>query len=112
MMIEDIDFRSKLPIKIYYGDGSIYEGTNPPARDVQVILQVDPRRGPYFQSGSDYYVWCEDHWLGVDIFGLFDYLIDSGLVLFGRTIRNEEYQDIYRQADIDKKAFLPGERKP
>jgi hypothetical protein len=98
--------------RIYYGDGSIHEGEDPPARDVQVILQVDPERGPYFQSGSDYYVMRGEHWVGVDIFGLFDYLLDSGLVLFGRTISNAEYQAIYVQAKGDKHQFLPGERRP
>jgi hypothetical protein len=100
--------------RVYYGNGDIYESGDgpPPARDVQVILQHDPERGPYFQSGSDYYVWRGDHWRGVDIFGLFDYLLDTGLVLFGRTITNAEYQKIYRQAKGDKVSFLPGERKP
>jgi hypothetical protein len=78
---------------------------------VQVILQNDPERGPYFQSGADYYVWRGDHWRGVDIFGLFDYLLDSGLVLFGRTITNAEYIKIYQRAKGDKAGWLPGERK-
>jgi hypothetical protein len=101
-------------VRIYYGDGSEYEGGSgkPPARDVQIILQYDPERGPYFQSGADYYVWRGDHWRGVDIFGLFDYLLDSGLVLFGRTLKNEEYAEIYQRAKGDKTSFLPGERKP
>lgn len=98
--------------RIYYGDNTETEDEILGARDVQIILQVDPGRGPYFQSGSDYYVWREDHWRGVDIFGLFDYLMDSGLVLFGRTIKNEEYQAIYQKAKGDKAQFLPGERKP
>ena len=97
---------------IYYGDGTIYSGDKPPARDVQVILQADPERGPYFQSGSDYYVKRGGAWVGVDIFGLFDYLLDSGLVLFGRTITNAEYQAIYRKAKAEKTTWLPGERKP
>ena len=97
--------------KIFYGDNSSYEGDDPPARDVQIILQED-RDGPYFQSGSDYYVWLEDHWLGVDLFGLFDFLIESGLVLFGRTITNMEYLAILEKAKVEKKTWRPKERKP
>ena len=99
-------------IRIYYSDSSIHEGDNPPARDVQVILQVDPQRGPYFQSGNDYYVNRDGVWIGVDIFGLFDYLMDSGFVLFGRTINSKEYDAIYQKAKGDKSSFIPGERKP
>ena len=134
--------------KIFYGNGATYkahDGGRPPARDVQVILQED-ENGPYFQSGSDYYVLVDDRWLGVDEFGLFDFLLDSdfyryenlhhwlliesswiemknrmefyfhlmdtGLVLFGRTITNKEYQAIYQRAKVDKSTWRPTERKP
>ena len=98
--------------RVYYGDGGMSEDAIASARDVQVILQVDPQRGPYFQSGHDYYVNRDGVWVGVDIFGLFDYLMDSGLVLFGRTINSKEYDAIYQKAKGDKSSFLPGERKP
>lgn len=104
-----------MTFKIYYSEGIEYEGEpgdKPPARDVQVILQHDPERGPYFQSGFDYYIWKDGRWRGVDIFGLYDFLIDSGIVLFGRTLTNAEYNEIYQKAKGDKKSFLPGERHP
>jgi len=97
--------------RIYYSDGEADDHI-PKARDVQVILQYDPERGPYFQSGFDYYVWKGDRWQGVDIFGLYDFLIDSGLVLFGRTITNAEYNAIFKRADVEKNSFLPKERHP
>ena len=100
--------------KVFYGDGATYkahEDSHPPARDVQVILQ-EGENGPYFQSGADYYVWQGDRWLGVDIFGLFDYLLDSGLVLFGRTITNKEYQAIYQKAKVEKSTWGPTDRRP
>jgi hypothetical protein len=54
-------------------------------------------------TGSDYYIYRPGGgWLGVDIFGLFDWLIESGLALFGRTITNAEYQAIYAMAKTDK----------
>ena len=98
--------------RIFYENGDEYEGDSPPARGVQVILQQDSDRGPYFQSGSDYYVKRDDSWVGVDIFGLFDYLIESGLVLFGRTITNAEYHAIYRKAKAAKSTWQTGELKP
>jgi hypothetical protein len=97
--------------RIYYSDGTVYDGDRPPARDVQVILQHD-EDGPYFQSGSDYYIRLGDRWQGVDIFGLFDYLLDSGLVLFGRTITRKEYDAAYQRAKVDKNTWRPGERRP
>ncbi len=97
--------------RIFYGDGVEYEGDDPPARDVQVILQHD-NAGPYFQSGSDYYVKQADRWQGVDIFGLFDYLLDSGFVLFGRTIGRDEYNEIYQRSKVVKNTWRPGERRP
>ena len=101
------------PYRVYYGDGDIYESGDghPPARGVQVILQNDGD-GPVFVTGADYYVRQGDLWHGVDIFGLYDYLLDSGLVLFGRTITREEYQAIYQQAKVDKHTWRPGERRP
>jgi hypothetical protein len=103
--------------RIYYGDGTESEDVITSARDVQIIMQVDPTRRPYFQSGSDYYVWRDDYWRGVDIFGLYDYLLDSHrrdrtMVLFGRTLKNAEYNAIYQKAKGDKTQFLPSERKP
>ena len=98
--------------RIYYGDGNMSEDVIASARDVQVILQVDPERGPYFQSSDDYYVDRDGVWVGVDIFGLFDYLLDTGLVLFGRTITGKEFSAIYQKAKGDKASFLPRERRP
>jgi hypothetical protein len=86
--------------------------TGDDARDVQVILQDDENTGPYFQSGDDYYVWRDGRWVGVDHFGLFDYLLDTGLVLFGRTTTNAEYQAIYHRAKAEKQTWQPRERKP
>lgn len=97
-------------IKYFYPDGFSYEGNNPPARGVQVIVQEDDS-GPYMTTGADYYIWREDRWVGVDIFGLFDYLIESGLVLFGRTITNDEYREILQRAKVEKNTWRPGERR-
>ena len=105
--------------RIYYSDGR-YSGPPElaPVRDVQVILQPDKDVGWYFQTGSDFYVWWGERWLGVDKFGLMDYLMEPGWkrVLIGRTINNDEYRRIYQEAKEDrdlarKSGYLPGERK-
>lgn len=100
---------------IYYGDGSTYsseDGDSPPARGVQVILQDDPSVGVAAVTGLDYYVRDGERWRPVDIFGLYDFLLDTGLVLFGRTITSEEYREVMRQAMADKTGWTVFERKP
>lgn len=103
--------------KIYYGDGSVYdseEGSSPPARDVQVIVQDHPKVGKELVTGADYFIRKNGRWMGVDLFGLWDYLLDLGLVLFGRMVTTEEYREVMRRAmaDRDKAGWLPFERKP
>jgi hypothetical protein len=107
--------------KIFYGDGSTFSSTDgdltdAPSTNVQIIVQENESTGHYNQSGSDYYIWRDDHWWGVDIFGLFDFLMESGLVKFGRTIESSKFTKVYRQAKDDpdfppRSAYLPKERK-
>ncbi len=108
--------------RIYYPDGLTFDGDGEgdlelaPARGVQAIVQKN-ERGWHTETGGDYYVWKDGLWVAVDIFGLFDYLIETGLVKFGRTITNTEYREIYQRAldDADfgrRDGLLPGERKP
>lgn len=100
--------------KIFYGNSTFSsedgDPTVAPARDVQVIVQDHPEVGVELVTASDYYVW-EGRWRGVDIFGLFDYLIEPGWkrVLCGRTITRQEYSAVYHQADTDKNGWLPRE---
>jgi hypothetical protein len=106
--------------KIYYSSGT-YSGDDPgfaPARDVQVIVQSDKNNGWFIQTGSDYYIWRDERWWGVDYPGLFDYLIEPGWkrVLFGRTIDGEEYNRIMSRAMRDpdfpeKTGWRSGERR-
>lgn len=102
-------------IRIYYSDGRVASEGPFPARDVQVIVQEDERTGWFMLTGFDYYVQRGGWWIGVDIFGLFDFLLDSGVVLFGRTIDADEYDNIYQRARTDlnivKSSWLPKERR-
>lgn len=101
---------------IYYGDGSkVYDkDCNPedvPRRDIQVITVEDEDVGQAFVRNSDYYWWDYkmNCWSGGDIFGLFDYLIEPGvkIVLFGRTITNDEYREILSRAMNETDGYMP-----
>ena len=82
--------------RVYYSDLSTSEEDKPPPRDVQAILQRN-ENGWHIRSGGDYYVLRGNEWVEVDIFGLFDYLMDTGLVLFGRTVSNSQYSSVMAQ---------------
>mgnify|MGYP001822894045 CR=1 FL=1 len=96
--------------KIWYDDGSTYSDGPPelaPKRGVQVIAQSDKDCGRTICRSDDFYVYQEYDGVwsfqGVDQFGLYDYLIEPGykLVLFGRTIGNDEYRSILQCAVND-----------
>ena len=104
--------------KVYYSNGVTYnsaDGGAPLPRDVQVIVQEHPDVGWHTQSGYDYYV-KRDRWVGVDLFGLYDWLLDSGLVLFGRTVTRKEFDRVMTRAVQDlgeaKTGWLRDERRP
>lgn len=112
--------------RIYYPDntfdntqGSVKEA---PATGVQAIVirdTDDPAAnvGRFILSRKDYY-WCENgEWYGGDIFGMFDFLMRSGLIKFGRSIPNPEHREIMQHAIHDpdfprKSGYRPGEMKP
>jgi len=107
--------------RVYYDDHKEFdvprEGEKPPARGVQVIIQEDKSVGWAAVTSKDYYILRDGRWYAVDENGLYDYLLDTGLVLFGRMITQEEYDDVMRRAMADlslarKTGYLPHERKP
>ena len=100
--------------KVFYPDDKTLSGsgqlpTGEGARGVQAVVQDHPEVGAEIVTRSDYYVLENGRVRGVDIFGLFDYLLDSGIVIFGRTISREEYAEIIRQASAAKEGWLPSE---
>ena len=91
----DVDWR------IWYEGGSSYSNLDgspfdAPPDGVMVIAVRAPAIGRQLFANRDYYWWdtIESFWFGGDIFGLYDYLRRPGprKVLFGRMVRNEEYQ--------------------
>lgn len=100
---------------IYYADGSFLRDCdispeNVPRRGIQVIAVEDNDAGQAFLRNNDYYWWDYeiDSWSSGDIFGLFDYLLEPGvkIVLFGRTISNDEYRAIMIKA-VSGDDYLP-----
>lgn len=105
--------------RVYYSNGETFDsayGGAPSPRDVQVIVQEHPDVGWHTQSRYDYYIWRDGRWVGVDLFGLFDWLLDSGSVLFGRTVTRKVFDSVMRQALKDlgeaKTGWLRDERRP
>jgi hypothetical protein len=110
-----------IPWKIYYSDGTTYTGVpeNAPAFGVQVIVHQDKEHGKYLVHNYDYYWYLNNRWEGGDIVGLIDYLAfhRPSIVCFGRIISNEEFQEIYSTALMDKDfkpktAYSFREKKP
>ena len=110
--------------KVWYDNGATYTGPpeQAPKRGVICIAQKDPDCGRTICRSDDFYIYSifdgRPGWQGVDQFGLHDYLIEPGykLVLFGRTIGNNEYKEILRKAIYDpdlpvKSPWDSGERR-
>jgi hypothetical protein len=105
--------------RLFYGEGKEddlnLDGSIPPGvitRGVQAIIQNHREVGVEVVSCSDYYVFEDGSWRGVDIFGLFDFLLDSGIVLFGRTIKRDEFNQVMKRAlDYQKNGLLGTEEK-
>ena len=107
--------------KIFYGDGETFSENDGPIQDapawnVQVIVVRDEAVGRFLDIRHDYYVYRDENWLGVDFVGLIDYLQESGLVKFGRTINSEQFDELYQQAKNDpdfppKSGYLPMENR-
>jgi hypothetical protein len=98
--------------KIFYGDGSVLDySPGVISRGVQAVVQDHPEVGVEIVTGHDYYILENGHWRGVDIFGLFDFLMDSGIVLFGRTVTSEEYYKIMQNVSVIKNGWLSKERR-
>lgn len=96
--------------KVYYDDGSTYDNQDGPPKEAPkqgVICTVnrDDEVGRQIINQYDFYWWHyeEEYWYGGDIFGLWDYLTQSGekIVLFGRSVPRDQYRTIHQQAVND-----------
>ncbi len=88
--------------RIYYDDGSIYEGDPFKAPGLGILCILDSHDQLHIDENADYYIWMwrEDGWTAVNYFGLFDYLQAPGpkKVLFGRLVNNKHFEEIHLRA--------------
>jgi hypothetical protein len=99
--------------RVYYGDGSVVDWRTPledvRGEDVIVIVQSDDAPGDQYAVGrellydADYYCWRDGGWFRCDLYGLFDYLRQSGLkkVLAGRWVPRHAYKAALSAAFYD-----------
>ena len=95
---------------IYYGDKTTFssddgEPQDAPGTNVQIIVQRhrDKREHNGLVWKSGYYKWDYENrvWLDCDLFGVWDYLLNSPgnkTVLAGRTIDADVFEEITRLA--------------
>lgn len=105
--------------RIYYGDGSVYEGDpkTAPRLNVQVVVCEDSSINGY-QVGHlclhswDYYLRVDGNWLGVNgEADLVDHILfeDVDVVLKGRMISHGRFQQILAEATAFKKNWHKNE---
>lgn len=94
--------------RIYYADGSLFtfsDGTpfDAPGRGVEVIAQEHADAGREYLCKTDFYWWTGERWIGGDLFGVWDYLVDPGprKILIGRMIGSDVFNRIMLQATSD-----------
>ena len=94
--------------RVYYGDGSTYsdldgEAWDAPTQDVQILVRPSNKgsRGFRAMHAKDAYVWKNGEWCGVDVMGLWDYLLNTRgptKVIFGRWASDDTFDAIYKRA--------------
>jgi hypothetical protein len=96
--------------RIFYDDGSTFDNEqgapyDAPGLGVICIVKMDTQSGRGILSGFDYYLYIDIEWMGADLFGLLDHVLNRFAhlrgVCAGRTIDNGTYQLILRRAHED-----------
>ena len=97
---------------IYYGDRSTFSSKDgdpfhAPAVNVQVVVTDGA-----LQFSKENYYWNDDFgWQGCDIYGLHDYFYTykgPKAMLFGRSIRDEDFWAIVKRATDERDAAKVG----
>lgn len=98
--------------RVYYADGSTFDGDVEQAPGVGVIgivrRDVAPADYPYTNGrellyGKDHYWWVGDRWLGGDSYGRDDYLRSPGWkkVIAGRTVPRVQFEAVKQRMETD-----------
>ena len=94
--------------RIYYSDGDTFssdEGDpgDAPGWSAQIVLVKDEEVGRRLICMSDYYIYHDAAWLGVDFVGLMDHLVNElCIVKVGRMITKSQWRDLHDLAIADK----------
>lgn len=105
--------------RIYYGDGSIYEGETEadamaaPTKSAQITSSEvpDSPRGRTLSHGSDYHCWLGSYWSARDRDGMIDYILHregAQKIIMGRAIYDKTYKEICRKV-LQDGCFCPGD---
>lgn len=92
---------------IYYGDGTTFDSSmgrpeDASPWDIQVIAEVNEEVGRVLHTRSDYYLFVDGKWVGVDYVGLVDYLANVfGIVKVGRMADRQAYRNLLERARVD-----------
>ena len=107
--------------KIYYGDGSTFSSADGPPQaapgyNVQCVAVRDEKVGRQVLHGGDFYIYRDGVWYCCDQFGMFDQLIEMGVLKTGRALSRKEYEAVLTRATEDpalprKSARLKGDRR-
>jgi len=96
-----------MKFKVFYVDGTVYTGTveATPTDNVLVIVEYSKEHGRRLVTNGDYYCWDEkrQRWFPGDMMHFIQYLREYGMkrVLFGRTVDNEEWNEVMKRATSD-----------
>lgn len=98
---------------IYYDDGSVLSGQGKPEKvdkfGVICIVQKVANEPRIIWAQLDFYYWNGEQWIGGDIFGVMDRLINDMPIqhfLQGRTIASVKYRDILAKADKETEGWI------
>ena len=83
-----------------YTDVDAAAGKPPPQRGVQVVAREDREVGRKLVYRAPFYWWLEDKqiWRGGDLYGLLDWLLDSGRFMLGRSMEDGEFLEAMKLA--------------
>ncbi|MHA2254236.1 MAG: hypothetical protein ACXAD7_28065 [Candidatus Kariarchaeaceae archaeon] len=102
----------------YYFDGRMVDATNgllgENARGIQAILQYNRYVETETVTGADYYIQDpRGIWVGMDIFGLFCFLLDNPQTAMGTMMPStDEYNAIMNMLRGHKNGWLAREKRP